>query len=101
MIVISQQEELEHLNEASAEINRLELQLDVSNKKTVFHPLKGIWWQKNTENGLNNALILLKGKKKLMGNLKRTFIASLGIARESHSVVKYFSSLPRKSYSIW
>lgn len=25
------QEELEHLNEASAEINRLELQLDVSN----------------------------------------------------------------------
>lgn len=42
VIVIFQQEELEHLNEASAEINRLELQLDVSNTKTVFHPLKGI-----------------------------------------------------------
>lgn len=33
MIVIFQQEELEHLNEASAEINRLELQLDVSKKQ--------------------------------------------------------------------
>ncbi len=32
-VVFFPQEELEHLNEASAEINRLELQLDVSKNR--------------------------------------------------------------------